>query len=436
MIIAAILIALFILLSALDDLIMDVLYLTTGRKQAHRLTVEELSKAPPQQIAVLIPAWQEGAVIGEMLRTTLQLQRYPQTRYQLFVGVYPNDADTQAAVDAVAARHANVRKVVNPPPGPTTKASNLNAMYQAMTAMEQAAQRRFDVVVMHDAEDVVHPLAFKLYNYLIPAADMAQIPVLPIAPRATLRNFVRYLTAGTYADEFAENHLRHMLVRERFGGFVPSAGVGTALSRRAVDLLAEQGGGNPFLNASLTEDYEMALRLARAGCKTVYFLEGVERVDNAGRIHLEYIATRETFPNEFWQAVKQKTRWIYGITMQNAGHAGWKGSVGQRYLLYRDVKGKFANLLNVPAYLVTVWFGVCFLMTGGFPAAGPVEGPFRALLLANSVLWAERQVVRFLALRQQYGVGEAILSTLLPPLLPLRFLWGSLINLAATIRDL
>ncbi len=171
---------------------------------------------------------------------------------------------------------------------------------------------------MNDSEDIVHPLYIKLFNYLIPRMDMIQLPVFPM----TLRwwNF----TAGHYADEFAENHARDMLVREILSKSVPSAGVGSGYSRRALELLAEESNNQLFNIESLTEDYDFGLRMRKFGLRQVFvrqvlhrqvsrknFLTGKTRIGTKP----DYIVIREYFPRTFSTAVRQKSRWIMGISM-------------------------------------------------------------------------------------------------------------------------
>ena len=59
---------------------------------------------------------------------------------------------------------------------------------------------RFDILAGHDAEDLIHPLELRLFNYLIPEYDFVQTPVLPLELRPS------QLVAGTYLDEL--DHLR------------------------------------------------------------------------------------------------------------------------------------------------------------------------------------------------------------------------------------
>ncbi len=104
----------------------------------------------------------------------------------------------------------------------------------------------------------------RLYSLLIPEHDFVQTPVfsLPV-PRSKL-------VGATYIDEFAEAHLKDMLVREAIGGLVPSAGVGSAFCRNAFEEIAAQHGQKPFNPESLTEDYEIGLKFRLAG-KKVHF---------------------------------------------------------------------------------------------------------------------------------------------------------------------
>src|SRR5213075_650393 len=93
-----------------------------------------LAEEPEARIALLTAAWHEQDVIAHMLRYNEGLIAYD--NYEIFVGTYPNDLPTQADVDRAAAELPRVHKVVNPTPGPTTKADNLNAIVDAIRARE------------------------------------------------------------------------------------------------------------------------------------------------------------------------------------------------------------------------------------------------------------------------------------------------------------
>jgi len=81
---------------------------------------------------------------------------------------------------------------------------------------ERMRRVKFDAFLMHDAEDVIHPLSLKLANHLLDRFDFIQIPVF------SLHCSFRQLVAGTYIDEFAEAHTKELLVRAKLGAAVPS----------------------------------------------------------------------------------------------------------------------------------------------------------------------------------------------------------------------
>jgi adsorption protein B len=146
----------FLLLGA-GDLAVDFVWIGLWIRRRLRRTPRDsaLSLAAaraPGAIAVFIPAWDESAVIGGMLAHARQA--FGEADYLLYVGCYPNDPATIAAVEA--AGDSRVRCVVGPRPGPTSKADCLNQLWQAMRADEARRGRRFKAVVLHDAEDVVH----------------------------------------------------------------------------------------------------------------------------------------------------------------------------------------------------------------------------------------------------------------------------------------
>ena len=56
----------------------------------------------------------------------------------------------------------------------------------------------FEVIVTHDAEDLIHPDSLRWINHYMQEYDMVQVPVLPLPTPG------RRLTHGVYCDEFAE----------------------------------------------------------------------------------------------------------------------------------------------------------------------------------------------------------------------------------------
>ena len=66
---ALLLVAVLVAINGLDDLVIDILWLAMprARRQPQMLPIT----APPTRFAILIPAWDEAAVIGAMLQRLL-----------------------------------------------------------------------------------------------------------------------------------------------------------------------------------------------------------------------------------------------------------------------------------------------------------------------------------------------------------------------------
>ena len=255
-------IAIGVAISGLDDLFVDLVFF--ARTLWRRLSIysryppasaESLRRADPAPIAIIVPAWDESAVIGAMLANLVRRLDYP--RYRVFVGLYPNDPAGIAAVAAV--EDWRIESVICRRPGPTTKADCLNHLWAAVVACEARTSDRFKAAVLHDAEDVVHPQELWIYDALIPRLAMVQLPVMPLPDRGS-----RWIS-GHYLDEFAENHAKDMVVREALGAAVPSAGVACAIDRRILGDIAVIAGGAPFDAVCLTEDYELGHRIKALG---------------------------------------------------------------------------------------------------------------------------------------------------------------------------
>ncbi len=429
-------IAVLFLINGLDDLFVDLNYFILGLwRRRLALTVEKLKAVPQKRIALLVPAWREAAVIEKMLENTMSTLDYDPSRFDVFVGTYANDLETQACVDAVCARTPNVVKVVVPHDGPTCKADCLNWVYQGILLAENRRGIRYDILLLHDSEDVVHPLELRLHNYHIPAYDFVQTPVLPL--EVPWYSFF----GGTYLDDFAETHLKDMIVRARIGGLVPSAGVGSGFARDAFEEISVANRQEAFDPSSLTEDYEIGLKFRLAGKKTLFACEAITRstieLDKRGREHRrdrqEFIATREFFPTSFAATVKQRSRWILGIEFQSWEKIGWKGSLAVLYCLWRDRKAMLSHIGNMVGYLI-VTYALTRLAIGGvtghpwsFGNIFPLGSFLWWCLMANLVLLAWRWAMRFATVQRIYGPLHGVLSLVRMPI-------GNVINFAALLR--
>lgn len=409
-----------ILVNALDDLAIDLLAPVALIRS--RLRGLPRPPATPGRYAILVPAWDEAQVIGPMLRAALARLQHPD--YRIFVGVYPNDPATAAAVAAVAAEDARVTLVTTSRPGPTTKADCLNHLWRAAAAEEEASGRGFRAIVLHDAEDLIDPAELAVFDRALARAAMVQLPVVPIVGAADS------LVSGHYLDEFASAHVRDMMVRTFLGAPVPSAGVGTAIAREAMTLL-EGPERAPFNANSLTEDYELGYRIHRLGLRGVMVRHRAQ-----GRL----VAVRSYFPDTLPAAVRQKSRWLTGIALAGWDRLGWRGGPAARWMLLRDRKTVATSVLALATYAVlALALGARGLAElAGLPAAaawtglepaGPDAGSSAARLLVAGLglVLAWRLLVRALCSWRVAGPVQAMLAIPRAPV-------GNVVNALAALR--
>lgn len=393
-------------IGGLDDLLIDLLFLlrrcwrnVTIYAHHPRMTTATLpASLHPGRIAIFIPAWREADVIGPMLHHALA--SWPDDDFQIFVGVYPNDPDTLDIVAPIATNEPRIIIGINPRPGPTTKADCLNILWRAMLDMEERSGQLFKAVVLHDAEDVVHPDEIRLFDFMIDRFELVQLPVLPLPGQGSW--FARAIS-NHYGDEFAENHGKALTVREALGASIPSAGVACAFERATIGRLSNPVHGGPFDPSSLTEDYEAGLQIAHMGGRGVF----VRMRDRHG----ELVATREYFPASFGAAVKQKARWIVGISLAGWDRMGWYGGPAEWWMRIRDRRATLAALVLCAAYLA-------FLLTAMFTVAGlvtplhasPLSPPITCLIWFNAGLLAWRIAIRALFVGRAYGWRHGLMS--------------------------
>ncbi len=427
------LVLLYLLLS-IDDFIWDIV--TTIFRKLHkkpRLDFKALETVPPKLLAITVAAWHEDAVLGDVIDNLIASASYPQSMYHIFLGIYPNDPPTLKVAHDLAARHENVHVIVNDTPGPTSKAQNINHVIRQMHKFEQERGWSFASLTIHDSEDVIHPYELLVTNYLIDTHDALQFPVFPLIRMPRLSNFFQNITTNTYADEFAENHYTTMVNRYMAKAFVPSAGTGFALSRKTLSHFGDQ---DVLPSNSLTEDYRLALTLFENDIRLYYVLERIPRISNKGKVVWDYVTTRSMFPNTFKTAVKQKSRWTLGITMQSVRFKDIFRTKGihfmGRYSLYKDTKAKFGNLLVFVGYPVLIYFFASLFL--------PLQPIFPQgslswwLSLAVTGLMVERQLFRAISVYHVYGMRSVFFAVLFPPLFPIRLIWGNIINMVATFK--
>ncbi|WP_395612365.1 glycosyl transferase family protein [Allosphingosinicella sp.] len=380
------------LLLGLSDLLVDLIWL--GLRLTRRRGRQTFpTAAQPGRLAIFVPAWDEAAVIGRMLGHAQAM--FGEADYRLYVGCYPNDPATIVAVRAAAG--PRVRLVLGPAPGPTSKADCLNRLWERMLEDEAADAVPVKAVVLHDAEDVVHSSELALFDALVETHDLIQLPVLPLVDPHS------HFVAGHYLDEFTEAHGKELVVRTAIGASLPSAGVGCAIARDALAALADVRGA-PFDPDSLTEDYELGLRLHMLGRKGAF----VRLPAGPGR---PVIATREYFPATLDAAVAQKARWMTGIALAGWDRLGWSGGLAERWMRLRDRQSLLAALVLVVAY-VSLAVYVLLLLADRLTAwtLPPFGAGLAALLAVNSALFLWRLAMRFGFVARAYGWREGLRS--------------------------
>ncbi|MCC6865097.1 MAG: phage adsorption protein NrfB [Ignavibacteria bacterium] len=414
--------SILLVISGIDDVLVDLLYWFNRWKYYRSLPkMDDVLSAGENSIALVICAWREYKVIGRTLTYALSKMRY--SNFTIFVGVYPNDTKTLEVVKRIAQKNNKVVICVNSHDGPTTKADNLNNVYESIKRFEKDNGKNFDVISIHDSEDFIHPLTLKIDNYLImhQGIDAVQIPVVPI--KDDRGKFIH----RTYCDAFAEVHSKDLIVRQALKVFIPFAGTGMSF-RREIFMNLDSHFPQVFNEANLTEDYELGLRLFKMGYKTAYINLLLDKNNPNSRV-----ATGEYFPNTFWAAVKQRSRWTAGICFQNWKMHKWAGNLWTKYFLMRDRKTIFSNFMVLLSNLVFAFFLLYLL---GFGLGIRV---FESAVEQNTALWfflwacfffmVWRLLHRFIFTYSWYGLKYAFFSLI-------RLNFDNLINFFATFRAL
>jgi len=409
--------AVWVLLSGLDDLFISIAFALSGRRRFPWPAAPELDRTPERRIAILVPLWHEAGVIERMLERNLAAIRY--RSYDIFAGVYPNDQPTMDAVYQAARRHPRLHLAMCSRNGPTSKGDCLNNAYRRLRQFEAAHGFRFEIVMMHDAEDLVHPESLRLVNHFSREYEMVQIPVLPL-PTAWGE-----FTHGNYCDEFAESQFKDIPVRQRLRGFLPSCGVGTGFDRDALDRLGRERGGMIFNPESLTEDYEAGFRLHAMGCRQVFL---PIRMEATGPV-----ATREYFPSSFRSAVRQRSRWVAGIALQGWEQHGWQAPWRQCYWFWRDRKGLAGNLLSPVANLLFLYGCASYAAAA---CGGHTWGLGSQIPPRLAAVYSLTLSISTVQMAMRIGWSARVYGWRFAAGAPLRMPWANLVNCAATAAAL
>jgi adsorption protein B len=397
-------VAVLICVSSLDDLLIDLFASCIIRR---RLPLRDGGDSFART-AVFVANWHEHDILEQMVEGNLA--RIQDTSICIVLGVYPNDVETRLVAEMLAARHPKrVQVVVNRITGPTSKGQMLNEMFRQVFGKADAP----DLVVLHDSEDVIDPRSFDIYRAYAEDNDFIQIPVFSLESRH------RSVVAATYMDEFAERHTREMVVRDALGATIPSAGVGTCMTKRLVRHFIQHR-GHVLATGCVTEDYILGVEAKRAGFRSAF-----AAVSQSAARFGEFVATREFFPQSFSASLRQKTRWVFGINFEATHRLGWRGDPCDVYFFIRDRKGVVTNFLPPIslAFLILLACGACDLDDLP-PSLQPI---LSGALSINIVALILRFGFRMAAFKQVYGSYDAV-GVLL------RWLVGVIVNALAAWR--
>lgn len=280
------------------------------------------------------------------------------------------------------------------------------------------------MVLLHDAEDMVDPAALGLMDKALDRAEFVQIPVLPLPQQNS-----RWI-GSHYCEKFAEAHGKTMVVRDWLSTCMPAAGVGCAFDRAMLgDMARRQVGGVPFSVDSLTEDYELGMRIEAAGGRSRFLR--VRGEDGS------LVATRAYFPSRIDASVRQKARWVHGIALQGWDRLGWEGGIAERWMRLRDRKGPLAALVLACGYTFFLLTDLFFILGElGIDRPWQADPLLRFLIIANMISFAWRASMRFAFTARDYGFAEGARAILRIPVANIIAIMASRRALAAYVRTL
>lgn len=436
-------IALIIFVSGAEDLFIDLYYWwlkfkRLGDKDPHELPrkLESLRAVPQLKLAIIVPAWDESDVIARMITNTINTVDYD--NFHIFAGTYPNDPDSAREVDRMAARYPNVHRAEVGHPGPTSKADCLNWIVQRIFLFEEETGETFDGFVMQDSEDVVNPLSLRVINWVLPTRDFMQLPVF------SMNRDPLDMVACHYMDEFSEWHNKDLLVREAMTGIVPSAGVASAFSRNALIALSAATDNQPFNTDSLTEDYDIAMRLhdfempgafVRYWAEVPYETRSLFLRRKITRTKREIVSTKEFFPDQMWASIRQKARWTLGISFLGWEQLGWQGRWQDLYFLYRDRKGMITAPAAIIGYAIVLQIAAYYLALNYIPDLWQLP----PLIEPGSWVWYIIAANLFFLLNRLFHRAWFVGRThglIYVPLSPLRAVVANWIGFRASLRAL
>ncbi|GBG56147.1 glycosyl transferase [Sporomusaceae bacterium FL31] len=229
---------------------------------------------PKHNFAVIVAAHNEEQVIGQLVEN-LQVLRYPREMYDIFV-IADNCKDRTAQVARNAG--ATVFERFN-----LEKRGKGYAMEWMFAKLFQL-KRKYDAVIIFDADNLVHP------NFLLEMNHSLSKGEKVIQGYLDAKNPHDTWIAGTFAISFwVTNHIWH-LAKSNIGLSSVLGGTGMCIS---TDILEKFGWGA----TCLTEDMEFTMKVLLKGIRTTWAHDAI---------------VFDEKPLTFMQSWKQRKRWAQG----------------------------------------------------------------------------------------------------------------------------
>ncbi len=230
-------------------------------------------RAPKTRFACLIPARNEEAVVGALVKS-LKAQRYPNALYDIYV--IPNNCtdDTEGAARAAGAKIFRCFDPVR---------CKGDALHEAIAWL---LPQRYDAFCVFDADNVVDA------DFLARMNDAFCAGARVAKARLRVKNPRDSWVSGCYALYFACNDTFFSRSRANLGLSAKLVGTGFAVHR---DVLARMGGWN---TETIAEDAEFSAQCAALG-------ERIRWVPDA--------VTYDEAPASFRVSLIQRRRWCSGI---------------------------------------------------------------------------------------------------------------------------
>ena len=265
---------------------------------------------PQKTFAVIVAAHNESAVIGQLLQNLKSLE-YPKELYDIYV-IADNCDDNTAEIAhdygcIVCERHHPTKK---------SKGFAMEWMFERLFKMD----KKYDAVVVFDADNLVHPhFLLEMNNRLLKGDRIIQGYLDAKNPYDTW-------ISGTFAIAFwVIDHISH-LAKTNIGLSAVLGGTGMCI---ATDVLERHG----WRATCLTEDMEFTMKSLAEGIKTTWAHDAI---------------VYDEKPLTFMQSWRQRKRWAQG-----------QFDVAHRYIpkmLKEGVKRRDIRILDGCLYLLQPHF--------------------------------------------------------------------------------